>query len=82
MRSSSMLGRTWLYRSNVIPIVKWSNASDTILVGMPAISPRVAKALAESLDKSFPWNVGFPFVNVEPILELWNIISDISGFDD
>ena len=77
-----MLGRTWLYRASVIPIVRRSNASDTLSAGMPAISPRVAKALAESLVKSFPWNVGFPFGNVEPILELWNIISDISGFDD
>tara|TARA_B100001146_G_scaffold68738_1_gene60822 strand:- start:153 stop:281 length:129 start_codon:yes stop_codon:yes gene_type:complete len=42
----------------------------------------MAIALAESLDKSFPWAVGFFFGNVELSLELWNIISGISGFDD
>ena len=39
-------------------------------------------ALAESLDKSFPWAVGFFFGNTELSLELWDIISGISGFDD
>ncbi len=38
----------------------------------------VADALAVSLDKPLEWAVGFFFGNVE----LWNIISGISGFDD
>ena len=42
----------------------------------------VAVALAESLDKPFPWAVGFFFGNTELSLELWNVISGISGFDD
>ena len=42
----------------------------------------VATALAESLDKSYPWAVGFFFTNPELSLELWNIIAGISGFDD
>ena len=42
----------------------------------------VATALAESLDKPFPWAVGFLFANTELSLELWNIIAGISGFDD
>ena len=42
----------------------------------------VAKALAVSLDKPLEWAVGFFFGNVELSLELWNIISGISGFDD
>ena len=39
-------------------------------------------ALAESLDKSFPWTVGFFFGNTELSLELWNVIAGVSGFDD
>ena len=39
----------------------------------------VAVALAESVDKPFPWAVGFFFGNTELSLELWNVIS---GFDD
>ena len=39
-------------------------------------------ALAESLDKSFPWAVGFFFGNTELSLALWNVIAGISGFDD
>ena len=39
-------------------------------------------ALAESLEKSFPWTVGFFFGNTELSLELWNVIAGISGFDD
>ena len=39
-------------------------------------------ALAESLDKPFPWTVGFFFGNTELSLELWNVIAGISGFDD
>ena len=42
----------------------------------------VAEALAVSLDKPLEWGVGFFFGNVELSLELWNIISGISGFDD
>jgi len=38
--------------------------------------------VAESLERSYPWAVGFFFGNVELSLELWNIISGISGFDD
>jgi len=42
----------------------------------------VATALAESLDKPFPWAVGFFFGNTELSLALWNVIAGISGFDD
>ena len=42
----------------------------------------VAAALAESLRKSPPWAVGFFFGNMELSMELWSIISGISGFDD
>ena len=42
----------------------------------------VAQALAVSMDKPLDWAVGFFFENTELSLELWNIISDISGFDD
>ena len=42
----------------------------------------VAEALAVSLDKPLEWGVGFFFGNTELSLELWNIISGISGFDD
>ena len=42
----------------------------------------VAAALAESLGKSYPWAVGFFFGNAELSLELWTVISGISGFDD
>ena len=42
----------------------------------------VAVALAESLDKPFPWAVGFFFGNTELSLEFWNVIAGISGFDD
>jgi len=38
--------------------------------------------VAESLERSCPWAVGFFFGNTEFSLELWNIISGISGFDD
>jgi len=41
-----------------------------------------AAALAESLDKPFPWAVGFFFGNTELSLELWNVIAGISGLDD
>ena len=39
----------------------------------------VAVALAESLDKPFPYAPGFLFGNTELRLELWNVIP---GFDD
>jgi len=42
----------------------------------------VAEGLAVSLDKPLEWAVGFFFGNVELSLELWNIISGISEFDD
>ena len=42
----------------------------------------VAQGLAASLDKPLEWAIGFLFGNVELSLELWNIISGISGFDD
>jgi hypothetical protein len=42
----------------------------------------VAEALAVSLDKPLEWAVGFFFGNVELSLELWAVISGISGFDD
>ena len=41
----------------------------------------VPQGLALSLDKPLEWPVGF-FGNTEVSLELWNIISCISGFDD
>ena len=42
----------------------------------------VAEALAVSLDKSLEWAAGFFFGNVELSLELWTVISGISGSDD
>jgi len=42
----------------------------------------VAEAMAVSLDKPLEWAVGFFFGNVELSLELWTVISGISGFDD
>ena len=42
----------------------------------------VATALAESLDKPFPWAVGFLYGSTELSLELWTTIVDISEFDD
>ena len=42
----------------------------------------VAEALAVSLDKPLEWAVGFFFGNMDLSLELWNIISGISGFGD
>ena len=42
----------------------------------------VATALAESLDKPFPWAVGFFFGNTQLSLEIWTTIASISGFDD
>ena len=42
----------------------------------------VAAGLAVSLDKPLEWAVGFLFGNTELSLELWTVISGISGFDD
>ena len=42
----------------------------------------VAEALVVSLDKLLEWAVGFLFGNTELSLELWTVISRISGFDD
>jgi hypothetical protein len=42
----------------------------------------VAEAMAVSLNKPLEWAVGFFFGNTELSLELWNIISGMSGFDD
>jgi hypothetical protein len=42
----------------------------------------VADALAVSLGKSSEWAIGFLFGNTELSLELWTVISGISGFDD
>ena len=42
----------------------------------------VAEALAVSLDKPLEWAVGFFFGNTELSMELWTIMSGISGFDD
>ena len=38
--------------------------------------------VAESLERSNPWAVGFFFGNTELSLELWTVIAGISGFDD
>ena len=40
----------------------------------------VAVALAESLDKPFPWAVGFLFGNTQLSLEPWDVIAGIFGF--
>jgi hypothetical protein len=61
-------GRTFLVR----PVGSWVLESNNV----------VAEALAVSLDKPLEWAVGFFFGNTEFSLELWNIISGISGFDD
>ena len=42
----------------------------------------VAEGLAVLLDKPLEWATGFFFGNVELSLELWTVISGISGFDD
>ncbi len=39
-------------------------------------------ALAESLDRPLEWAFGFFFGNTELSMELWTMISGISGFDD
>ena len=42
----------------------------------------VAEAISRALGKPFPWGVGFFFANPELELDLWPVISGISGFDD
>ena len=42
----------------------------------------VAQTLAVSLYKPLEWVLGFFFGNVELSLELWTVISGISGFDE
>ena len=42
----------------------------------------VAEALSQSMGKSFNWVVGFFFGNTELALDLWTVISGITGFDD
>ena len=61
-------GRTFWVR----PVGEWVLQSNNV----------VAAALAESLGKPLPWAVGFSFGNAERSMELWSIISGISGFDD
>ena len=60
-------GRTFWVR----PVGSWVLESGNV----------VAQALAVSLDKPLEWAVGFFFGNTELSLELWNIISGISGLD-
>ena len=50
--------------------------------GVPRWGNVVGTALAESLDKPFPWAVGFFFGNTELSMELWTVIAGISGLDD
>jgi len=40
----------------------------------------VAVAVAESLDKPFPWAVGFSFGNTQFSLEPWDVIAGVLGF--
>ena len=61
-------GRTFWVR----PVGSWVLESGNV----------VADALAVSLDKPLEWATGFFFGNTELSLELWSIISGISGFDD
>jgi hypothetical protein len=61
-------GRTFWVR----PVSSWVLESGNV----------VAQGLAVSLDKSLEWAVGFFFGNTELSMELWTVISGISGFDD
>jgi len=61
-------GRTFWVR----PVGSWVLESGNVL----------AEALAVSLDKPLEWAVEFFCDNTGLSLELWNIISGISGFDD
>ena len=38
--------------------------------------------VAESLERSYPWAIGFFFGNTELSLELWNVIAGIPRFYD
>ena len=67
-RGSLVDGRTFLER----PVGPWVLESGNV----------VAQGLAVSLDKPLEWATGFFFGNVELSLELWTVISGISGFDD
>ena len=42
----------------------------------------VVAALAMSLDRPFPWAVGFFFGDLELSMNLWTVMAGISGFDD
>ena len=42
----------------------------------------VVAALAESLDRPFPWAVVFFFGDLELSMNLWTVIAGISEFDD
>jgi hypothetical protein len=61
-------GRTFWLR----PVGSWVLQSGNV----------VAEGLAVSLDKPLEWAIGFFFGNTELSLELWTVISGISGFDD
>jgi hypothetical protein len=61
-------GRTFWVR----PVGSWVLQSNDV----------VAEGLAVSLDKPLEWAVGFFFGNTELSMELWTVISGISGFDD
>ena len=61
-------GRTFLVR----PVGAWVLQSGNV----------VAQGLAVSMDKPLEWAVGFVFGNTELSLELWTVISGISGFND
>ena len=60
-------GRTFWVR----PVGSWVLQSNNV----------VAAGLALSLDKPLEWAVGFFFGNNALSLELWTVISGISGFD-
>ena len=38
--------------------------------------------VAESLERSYPWTIGFFFGSTELSVKLWNVIAGVSGFDD
>ena len=61
-------GRTFWVR----PVGSWVLQSGNV----------VAEGLAVSLDKPLEWAIGIFFGNTELSLELWTVISGISGFDD
>ena len=61
-------GRTFWVR----PVGSWVLESGNV----------VAEGLAAALEKPQEWAVGFFFGNTELSMELWTVISGISGFDD